>query len=190
MRIPAAGRLWLPPERYMEPVTVDLVPQENVHQRAELVDLAYASSVNRLTEQRARLEGIRTRAAALLTVASLVVTFATDAGLFGTKGGGPGLDLGYLVALMLIFLLVGICAVCVLQPTPPSWQHGPPAVALLDDFPAHLSDTAVKAAAAEFMTEAADTYNATHLDFCSWWYRRGSLLLGVELLVLVAGSAF
>ncbi|MGA5410581.1 hypothetical protein ACPCSC_25360 [Streptomyces lavendulocolor] len=182
------GFWWPPPGRYMqaEPVSYDI--GEHPHSDS-LVDLAYTAAADRLTEQRARLEGIRTRAAALLSVAALVITFSTGTGLFDPAAGPELHPPGIVFLLGLVFLGVGICAVCVLQPTPPSWAHGPRAEAILDHCSGLSSATAVKAAEAGYMAKAADTFNRTHLDFCSWWYRRGAALLGVELLIVLTGAA-
>ncbi|MFF5161493.1 hypothetical protein ACFY3N_35905 [Streptomyces sp. NPDC000348] len=46
-----------------------------------VVDAAYTATVDRLTEQRARLEDLRKRASALLAVAAALATFATSMGV-------------------------------------------------------------------------------------------------------------
>ncbi|MGW0749039.1 hypothetical protein [Streptomyces sp. NPDC002587] len=155
---------------------------------AKIIDLAYAAAADRLTEQRARLEGLRTRAAALLSVAALVATFTTGIGLFGTDASkGRALPYWCLYSLAGVLLLLGICTWCVLARTPRNWMHGPPSALILGATAATGDVRRVKAAATRAMNKGADDFNGSHLEYCGWWYRVGSMLLGIELLLIIGG---
>lgn len=161
---------------------------ENPH--VTLVDLAYEAAVDRLEEQRSRLEGLRTRAAALFSVAGVVVTFATGIGLFGKdSNNGATLPNWCLYSLMGVLLLLGGCVVAALQPTE-NWLHGPPVDLLLTGAETHLHARIIKERAAKYMWESADDkHNGAHLKKCAHWYRLATGLLGLELLLIVLGVA-
>ncbi|MFH8624519.1 hypothetical protein ACH4A8_21970 [Streptomyces vietnamensis] len=155
---------------------------------AKIVDLAYAAAADRLTEQRARLEGLRTRAAALLSVSALVATFATGIGLFAADATkGRTLPYWCMYSLAGVLFLLGICTWRVLTPTPTNWMHGPPSALILGSTAVSGDVRRVKAAATDAMNKGAEKLNGPHLEYCGWWYRVGSMLLGAELLLIIGG---
>ncbi|MET8572642.1 hypothetical protein [Streptomyces sp. NPDC004783] len=171
--------------------TDEAAPDE---QAAALADLAYDAAAGRLAEQRERLEGLRTRATALLGVTGGVITFATGIGLFGENNGGTRvLPEWCLYSLMGVLLLLGLSVTIVLRPTPDrtdkSWSHGPPTDLLLGGAKAHEDARVVKARAAESMMHAAEDINGPHLRRCGHAYGAAAALLGVELLLVVLGVA-
>ncbi|MFI6564038.1 hypothetical protein [Streptomyces sp. NPDC050534] len=157
----------------------------------KVVDAAYTAAVDRLTEQRARLEDLRKRASALLAVAAALATFATSIGLFSADSSkGLTLPSWCMWALMGNLLLLAICVWRVLQPTPVNWMHGAPAVEMLDCCTQGHGTLNIKAAAIRGMNTAAKDQNGRHLDFCGWWYRAGAFFLLVELLLIVSGVLY
>lgn len=143
-------------------------------------------------EQRDRLEGLRTRAAGLLSVAALIISFAAGIGLFAPNTSSSyGLPAWCLWPLFGVMLFTGFSAFQVLLPTrDDAWTHGPNVTTLLKsgqgDGAKALCDETKQMIAAS----ASTGYNARHLEFCGQAYLRGVGGLAGLVLLLVAGITY
>ncbi|WOT40729.1 hypothetical protein [Streptomyces coeruleorubidus] len=153
-----------------------------------MVDLAFEAARDKLASQTNAFESLRTRAAAVLSVAALVTSFSAGLGLVNTAP-----DQGRLLpqwaqwALLGILLAIGICAFIVLLPTR-QWLHGPSARIILKRWEEGGDTRVVKVEVTAAMVEAQST-NSAELGRRSQAYRVAVLLLLAQVLVLAAAVA-
>ncbi|HWX95229.1 MAG TPA: hypothetical protein VNZ01_00135 [Solirubrobacteraceae bacterium] len=102
--------------------------------------LVYEEAVRRITEQHERLESLRTRAAALLSVAALVMSFlagqalkTTTTGLFGAEAVRPSLH-GWAIVAVVAFVGACCASIWILIPKRKGWRFGFNPTLLVRDY--------------------------------------------------------
>lgn len=142
--------------------------------------MAYDSAVARLIQQSETIDTFRGRAAGLFSVAALIASISTTAGL--TDALHP-LPLPASVLLMIFMVGIGLCATVVLWPLG-GWSYAPDALGILG------YQGAVVDLLKEATEELADGIeeNEDRISFRVWWYRSAGALTLLETLTVVIGS--
>jgi hypothetical protein len=154
----------------------------------DLIDLAYEAAKDKLASQTSAFESLRTRAAAVLSVAALVTSFSAGLGLVNTDPTqGRLLPQWAQWTLLGILLAIGLCAFIVLLPTR-QWLHCPSARIILERWEEGGDTEDVKVEVADAMVEA-QRRNSAELGRRSRTYRVAVLLLLAQVLVLAAAVA-
>lgn len=153
-----------------------------------MVDLAYEAAKDKLASQTSAFESLRTRAAAVLSVAALVTSFSAGLGLVDADPArGRLLPQWAQWALLGILLAIGLCAFIVLLPTR-QWLHCPSARIILERWEEGGDTKDVKVDVTDAMVEAQGS-NSAELGRRSRTYRMAVLLLLAQVLVLVLAAA-
>jgi hypothetical protein len=153
-----------------------------------LVDLAFTAAKDKLSSQTSAFESLRTRAAAILSVAALVTSFSAGLGLVDTSPAqGRLLPAWAQWTLLGILLAIGLCAFVVLLPTR-QWMHGPSARIILNGWEEGKDAQDVKVDVTDAMVDA-QRQNSAELGRRSRAYRFAVLMLLVQVLVLAAAVA-
>lgn len=159
--------------------------------------LAYQEAVRRITEQRSRLDSVRTRAATLLSAASIVTSFLGAEALkdpTSKPGVGSAADRTLQCAeLIAIGAFVGVCIVClwILLPKRKGWTFGFKPAKLIKDYvdrPASSDDTSdlkqVQRNLALWLGKYHDQ-NEPALELRFTLLQVGALLIGIEVVAWI-----
>ncbi len=151
--------------------------------------LAYEEALRHITEQHGRLESLRTRAAALLSVASLVTSFLggqaltnTTTDLFGLEVSRPSLH-GWAVVAVIAFL--GSCGACVwiLLPKRKGWRFGFNAKRLIRDYVDKGVELDPMYRELALWLSKYHQENESKLEFRYTLLQVGAVLIGIEVVL-------
>lgn len=154
------------------------------------VGIAFEQSMRGITEQRARLDNLRTRAATLISAAAIVTSFLGAEALKDTKPGAGGqqvpdrtLELWEALAIA-AFLGVGVVCLIILTPRTKGWLFRISGRVLLKDYIDVEDPPDVPALQRELIAHIEDAHaeNERKLRPLFVCFQAGTLLLALEVL--------
>jgi hypothetical protein len=154
------------------------------------LDVAFTQSLRGLTEQRARLDNLRTRAATLISAAAIVTSFLGAEALKDTRTGAGGqpeadrtLEFWELLAIA-VFLGVGVLCLVILAPKTKGWLFRIDGRRLLKDYIDTDNAPDLPALQRQLIAHIEDAHTANEkklrpLIVC---FQIGAVLLALEVL--------
>ncbi|MFJ9460811.1 hypothetical protein ACIRST_37805 [Kitasatospora sp. NPDC101447] len=141
--------------------------------------LAYEAALAGLSQQNATLEGLRSRAVGLITIAAVIASFATTAG----AKKDHAFPVGVIVGLLLSMFMVGLSTLMVLLPAK-EWHFGPHATSILAS---NETESRLRHAAVLGMQDAVSR-NEKELGARARWFVMGFVVLIAETWLAVAAT--
>jgi hypothetical protein len=149
------------------------------------LELAYDAGEKRLALQLSTLGNVRTRANSLLATAALFTSFAAGLGLINTdRTKGPVLQPYTVIALFVIFVLLGLTVLYITTWPAPGVSFGPPAQRIMEKYDQGDDEASIRKSIIDGMIKAACN-NEDQIRRRQSALRAAAVLLMCEIALLV-----